>query len=145
MNQQVQIDLNYLQFYIKNLTDTNDDFVELLRIENGLVKSIVSRTDYNKLGDEFARRTYDESGDYYVKPFSVSARESLNDRIGNRDISRYTTNTETLQKKISYLQVSSGKAYVKGYEVEKISSSSLDVPKPRTTKLVENQSVPIRW
>ena len=66
----------------KLLTDTNDgDFVELLRIENGLVKSIVSKTDYNKLADEFARRTYDESGDYYVKPFSVSARESLNDRI----------------------------------------------------------------
>ena len=42
------------------------------------------------------------------------------------------------------LQVSSGKAYVRGYEVEKISTSSLDVLKPRTTKLVENQSVPIR-
>ena len=132
----------------KLLTDTNDgDFVELLRIENGLVKSIVSRTDYNKLSDEFARRTYDESGDYYVKPFSVSARESLNDRIGNRGIyldTQQTQNGNTPEEDMLTLQVSSGKAYVKGYEVEKISTSSLDVLKPRTTKLVENQSVPIR-
>ena len=49
-----------------------------------------------------------------------------------------------LQKMIICLQVSSGKAYVRGYEVDKISSTSLDVLKPRTTKLVENQSVPIR-
>mgnify|MGYP003323156732 CR=1 FL=1 len=42
------------------------------------------------------------------------------------------------------MQISSGKAYIRGYEVDKISTTSLDVLKPRTTKLVENQSVPIR-
>ena len=36
-----------------------------------IVKSIVTRTDYNIFADELARRTYDESGDYYVRPFSV--------------------------------------------------------------------------
>ena len=132
----------------KLLTDTNDsDFVELLRVENGVVKEIVTKTEYNIFADELARRTYDESGDYYIKPFSVSARESLNDRIGNRGIyldSQQTQNGNTPADDMLTLQISSGKAYVKGYEVDKISSTSLDVLKPRTTKLVENQSVPIR-
>ena len=132
----------------KLLTDTNDsDFVELLRVENGVVKEIVTKTEYNIFADELARRTYDESGDYYIKPFSVSARESLNDRIGNRGIyldSQQTQNGNIPGEDALCLQISSGKAYVRGYEVDKISSTSLDVLKPRTTKLVENQSVPIR-
>jgi len=132
----------------KLLTDTDDsDFVELLRVENGVVKERVTRTEYNIFADELARRTYDESGDYYVKPFSVSARESLNDRIGNRGIyldTQQTQNGNIPGEDALCLQISSGKAYVRGYEVNKISSTSLDVLKPRTTKLVENQSVPIR-
>ena len=132
----------------KLITDTNDsDFVELLRVENGVVKNIVTKTEYNIFAEELARRTYDESGDYYIRPFSVSARETLNDRIGNRGIyfdSQQTQNGNTPEDDMLTLQVSSGKAYVRGYEVDKISTTSLDVLKPRTTKLVENQSVPIR-
>ena len=132
----------------KLLSDINDnDFVELLRVENGVVKNIVTRTEYNIFAQELARRTYDESGDYYVKPFSLNAKETLNDRIGNRGIyfdTQQTQNGNTPKEDMLSLQVSSGKAYVRGYEVEKISTSSIDVLKPRTTKLVENQSVPIR-
>ena len=132
----------------KLLSDVNDnDFVELLRVENGIVKNIVTRTEYNIFAQELARRTYDESGDYYVKPFSLSAKETLNDRIGNRGVyfdNQQTQNGNIPKEDMLSLQVSSGKAYVRGYEVEKISSSSIDVLKPRTTKLVENQSVPIR-
>ena len=132
----------------KLITDTNDsDFVELLRVENGVIKEIVTKTEYNIFADELARRTYDESGDYYIKPFSIDVRESLNDRIGNRGIyfdTQQTQNGNAPADDIISLQVSSGKAYVRGYEVDKISTSSIDVLKPRTTKLVENQSVPIR-
>ena len=98
----------------KLLTDTDDaDFVELFRIENGEVKKIVTKSDYNIFADELARRTYDESGDYYVRPFTVSARESLNDRIGNRGIyldTQQTQNGNTPSDDILTLQISSGKA-----------------------------------
>ena len=137
-----------LTLHKKLLSDINDnDFVELLRVENGIVKNIVNRTEYNIFAQELARRTYDESGDYYVKPFSLNAKETLNDRIGNRGIyfeNQQTQNGNSPKEDMLSLQVSSGKAYVRGYEVEKISTSSIDVLKPRTTKLVENQSVPIR-
>ena len=132
----------------KLLTDNNDDdFVELLRVENGEVKEIVTKTEYNIFAEELARRTYDESGDYYVRPFTVSAKESLNDRIGNKGIyldTQQTQNGNIPSDNLISLQISSGKAFVRGYEVENISTSSIDLLKPRTTKLVENQSVPIR-
>jgi hypothetical protein len=38
------------------------------------------------LTDELARRTNDESGDYYITPFKVFAKESLNNRIGNNGV-----------------------------------------------------------
>ena len=132
----------------KTLTDNNDaNFAELLRVENGRVEKLVNKTDYNIFKDELARRTYDESGDYYIKPFSVDIRESLNDRISNKGVylpSQSTRNGNTPSDNIYTLQISSGKAYVRGYEIDKISTSSIDVAKPRTTREKENISVPIR-
>ena len=132
----------------KSLTDNDDtNFVELLRVENGRVEEIVTKTEYNIFAEELARRTYDESGDYYVRPFSLEVRESLNDRIGNRGIyfnNQQTSNGNAPGEDSICLQISSGKAFVRGYEIDKISTTSLDILKPRTTKLLENQSVPIR-
>ncbi len=132
----------------KSLTDNNDaNFVELLRVEEGLVQRLVNRTDYNIFKDELARRTYDESGDYYVKKFAIDIRETLNDRLGNKGIyapGQLTQRGNTPSDDLFTLQISSGKAYVKGYEVEKVGSTSLDNNKPRTTQRKENVSVPIR-
>jgi len=132
----------------KSLTDNDDtNFVELFRIGDGSVEEIVTKTDYNIFAEELARRTYDESGDYYVRPFSLEVRESLNDRIGNRGIyfdTQTTSNGNAPADDIISLQISSGKAFVRGYEIDKKSTTSLDILKPRTTKLLENKSVPIR-
>ena len=132
----------------KSLTDNDDsNFVELFRVENGVVEEIVTKTEYNTFAEELARRTYDESGDYYVRPFSLEVRESLNNRIGNKGIyfdTQTTSNGNTPGDDSICLQISSGKAFVRGYEIDKISTTSLDVLKPRTTKTLNNQSVPIR-
>jgi hypothetical protein len=132
----------------KKLLGDNDDsnFIELLRVNNGVIEKVVNKTDYSIFKDELARRTYDESGDYYIRPFSVDIRESLNDRIGNNGVylsSQLTQTGNTPSDDIYTLQISSGKAYVRGYEIEKQSTSSIDVEKPRTTRTKENISVPI--
>ena len=68
----------------KSLTDLNDEnFVELMRIDNGELQKFVKESNYNLIRDELAKRTFDESGHYYVNPFSVSTKESLNNRVGN--------------------------------------------------------------
>ena len=129
----------------KSLDDTNDqNFIEIARVEQGEMQTFVTDTQYNLINDTLANRTFDESGDYYVKPFEVFAKESLNDQIGNKGI--YTSEQKTGQGNIPsddlmVMQVSPGKAYVKGYKIERIATSFLDVPKPRTTKTIEQEAV----
>ena len=56
----------------KLLTDVNDtDFVELLRLKEGKIQKLNTKTQYNKIRDYLAERTYDESGDYAVNPFDI--------------------------------------------------------------------------
>ena len=97
--------------------------------------------------DALARRTYEESGDYYVRPFSIDVRESLNDRISNRGLyleNQTTQNGNTPSDDIFCLQMSPGRAYVRGHRVNKDFTSAIDSVKPRTTNLKENVSVPVR-
>jgi hypothetical protein len=130
----------------KLLSDTNDtDFVELLRVENGKIKKIETKTQYNIIRDYLAERTYDESGDYAVTQFNSSIHNSLNDRLGNNGL---FFNTETTQEKntpsddLMCVKISPGKAYVRGYDVEKTSTTIIDVQKPRDTQSVDNVNIP---
>ena len=130
----------------KSLTDLNDEnFVELMRIENGELQKFVKESSYNLIRDELAKRTFDESGHYYVNPFSVSTKECLNNRVGNDGAfysNQLTRQGNTPTDDLMCLNIGPGKAYVKGYEVETISTTSLDVEKPRTTQRVSNESIP---
>ena len=129
----------------KSLDDTNDqNFIEIARVEQGEMQTFVKDTQYNLINDTLAQRTFDESGNYYVKPFEVFAKESLNDQIGNKGI--YTSEQKTSQGNtpsddLLTIQVSPGTAYIKGYRVERISTSFIDVEKPRTTKTIEQEAV----
>ena len=130
----------------KNIDDFNDEnFIELLRIENGSLQKFVKDTNYNLIRDELAKRTYDESGDYYIKPFDIVSKECLNNRIGNNGI--YFENQKTKQgnavsKDLLCLSISPGKAYIRGYEVETINNTIVDLEKPRTTNNDYNQTIP---
>jgi hypothetical protein len=77
-------------------------------------------TVYNKLGDEFARRTYDTSGDFTIKPFIIDTKPS--------------SNVETF-----YYEVSPGHAYVKGYSVEKIGTMNIEVDRATTTNSISQK------
>jgi hypothetical protein len=129
----------------KSLNDYNDNnFVELASIRDGVLQDKVENTQYNIVLDELARRTYDESGDYVVKPFSVSIKDSLNNNRGNSgifNVGQFTDSGLSPSDDLSVYQVSPGRAFIRGYGVETISSSFLDVEKPRTTKTLENQSI----
>ena len=132
----------------KSLTDLNDEnFVELMRIENGILQKFVKAgtNSYNLIKDELARRTFDESGHYYVKPFPVSTKECLNNRIGNNGAyysDQLTQQGNTPTDDLMCLSIGPGKAYVKGYEIETLNTTTVDVPKPRVTAKIENESLP---
>lgn len=101
----------------KRKLDSIDDskFFELLRVENGLITKQVVYPIYSELENTLARRTYDESGDYTVRPFGVSLE-------ANTACSDYFI-----------VNVEPGKAYVKGFEYEIFGTQKINVPKARTT------------
>ena len=127
----------------KPLDDFYDDnFIELFRVENGIIKKIKTQNESTFITDLLARRTFDESGNYYVKPFNVEALDSLNDRLGNNGLyfpGQKTSEGSFPSDDLGVIKVSPGKAYVKGYEISP-GETVLDFPKPRTKKHVESSS-----
>ena len=128
----------------KSLDDYNDDsFIELFRVENGIIRKIKQDTTGSFISDVLARRTFDESGNYTVLPYDLKVLESLNDRFGNNGVyleDQKTSQGSTPSESLGLIQVSPGKSYIKGYEVATY-DTVIDYPKPRTTKKVESSSV----
>jgi hypothetical protein len=124
--------------------DSGENFVEIAQVQRGIIRNRPGDPIYNIINDKFARRTFDESGDYYVNRFNVSCEESLNNNLGNNGI--FLKNGRTYQGNspsddLAIYEISSGKAYVRGYEVEINAPTFLDVEKPRTTKNTGDESV----
>jgi len=60
----------------RGVDETNtSNFISLISIRNGQIESAVRSTEYSVLEDNLARRTYDESGDYTVRPYKLDVRE----------------------------------------------------------------------
>ena len=192
---------------LTEVSTADTDFIELLRTGDGQVKREVRRTEYSVLEETFARRTYDESGNYTVKNFEIDIREYRDNnrgawassrvyltgdvvtRGGNIYVARnsatsssstppshtagavydgpgntgvqweYTItpyynrgiyapgNSDTLlqnqtaEAKLA-IGLEPGKAYVQGYEIEKISTEYVPVEKSREFVQVENAYIP---
>lgn len=105
----------------KRTLESVDDsrFFELLRVENGVITRQVSYPIYSELEKTLARRTYDESGDYVVKPFRINI--SANTPIGqSEDLNTFIINVEP------------GKGYIKGFEFETIGTKKISADRART-------------
>jgi len=115
----------------------DSSFVELIRTVTGRVSSLTRGTDYAVLGETLARRTFDESGDYTVRPFQFSMNESVdNDFQGITNEGIYaaggtTDDGGTASDDLLSVSITPGKAYIKGFEIEKIASTFKDLKKGR--------------
>lgn len=118
--------------------DTN--FIELIRVNKGIIELQVNRPMYSEIENTLARRTFDANGDFVVRQFSQSMREHLDDTT-NRGY--YTKALGGLEEKF-IMQISPGKAYVKGYEIDKVGTTPLPISKARTTKSIVGANTPIR-
>lgn len=78
---------------------------------------------YSAIGKSIADRTYEESGDYIVKPFNIETR------------------TNSANSQSFYYEISPGIAYVRGYRIEKIGPTKVEAPRGITTAYAENQIV----
>jgi len=140
----------------------SSNFIELLRIENGVATTIVTSSVYNELEKTLARRTYDESGDYTVSDFIFKFNETLDNGENNGvyttgqytpdgiqkiiDTEPSTSEEDTINGKEYYnINISAGKAYVKGFEINKPLKSNINVIKPRTYNSLNNSGVSLNF
>ena len=113
-----QFALNLAKRSLNSIDDSR--FFELLRVENGVITKQVSYPIYSELEKTFARRTFDESGNYAVKKFEVTAAANTSKSAGN---------TESF-----ILNIAPGKVYVKGFEFETIGTTRISALRARTSK-----------
>ena len=101
-----------------------EKFIELVRVEEGIKTSETKYPIYGELEKTLARRTFDESGSYTVRPFGIQLKDH---KQGNNAL-------------IS-AGLEAGKAYVKGYEYESIATQYIDVERGRDTANVSDYIV----
>ena len=117
-----------------SLSSTADSsFVELFRVESGTVVNKVRATEYAVIEDTLARRTFDESGDYTIRPFDLDVREHLlaGTNRGINATGETSSDGNVASEALLSMGLSQGKAYVKGYEIAKHGTTFIDVNKAR--------------
>ena len=123
------------EFIQDSVADPN--YIEIARIQTNQVVSQAVIGDYALLGDVLARRTYDESGDYVVRQYSMQLLEHLDTGSNNGyyDSNRGGDSSKFIAK------INPGKAYVKGYEIDSIKNQAIAGDKARDTAAVDSGSV----
>ena len=104
----------------------DSDFFSLIRYQNGNAVGLRDVSQYNVLGEEMARRTYEESGNYVLEQFPIST----DDRIPEGEVNSQV-----------HALVGQGVAYVKGFRVENSGEQSIKIDQIAATEIVSNQSI----
>lgn len=112
----LKIDLSLTSFDmdINRKADTEQIIIPVLVFNKGLIENVPETTVSSEIQQQIEQRTFDESGNYIVKPFTITPNGSAVD--------------DTL-----LFNVSSGRAYVAGREVSTISGTEISLPKVTTT------------
>lgn len=110
--------------------ENNADFFSLVRYQNGNAITLRDVSQYNVLGDELARRTYEESGNYVLERFPLSTDDRLPAGAANTEV---------------HAILGPGIAYVKGYRVENSADRSFVIDQIAETETVSNQSVSFQY
>ena len=102
---------------------TNNTFLALYEFQGGRIIKDKTSTQFNSINKEFAKRTFEESGDYVVDPIPVYT-EAI------------TSNTTHLN-----VVVGAGLAYVEGNRVQIYNNTKIPVPKGTSTRTDEQQTI----
>ena len=112
----------------KTLASADDNnFYEISRVDNGVIQTMVRETEYAILEETLARRTFDESGDYVLTNPDYDVREHLASG-DNRGV--FSAADGGLATKLA-IGVSPFKAYVNGYESQRLGTTFVDIDKAR--------------
>jgi hypothetical protein len=119
------------------VADTDDNFTAFVQVKEGEESESQERTQYSRIYEEIAKRTSDESGDYYVRGLTVRTREAL-DTGSNEGL-----DPNGDEDKLS-IDIEPGLAYVQGYEVNNQSTHHELIDKSIDFEFVDNAIVSAR-
>lgn len=106
----------------KNAETKPEGFVEVLVYDTSVITKKIEEVEYADILDILARRTYDESGNYVVRPHNIQI--AFND----------------LDETKFDITLSKGKTYVQGFENETVGPTTISIDKERSTRDVDNES-----
>lgn len=118
-------------------TALDANYVELMRYEDGVLLEHSLYPKYSELEKSFARRTFDEAGDFVVSGLTLSIRESL--KSNNNGGYSVTGSRDNF-----VATVSPGKAYISGFETTVLSATAMTLPKGRTASHIKSKSANLR-
>jgi len=108
----------------------DSNFFTLVRYENGNAVTVRDVSQYNVLGEELARRTYEESGNYVLRDFPLQTDDRIPEGTANNEV---------------HVLVGQGVAYVKGYRVENSGDRAFKIDQISSTEVVNAQSVALDY
>jgi hypothetical protein len=120
------------------LEESTENFVQIMQVEGGVIRARARQGNYSVFEETMARRTYDESGNYTVKAFNFEAREHLKTPT-NRGI--YAEADGGSEAKLA-IGMEAGKAYVRGFEIETLSTTYIPIDKSRDFASDNNVAIP---
>ena len=98
----------------KEDADSNTEFLPIIEFADGRSYKKSQSTVYNIIGDEIAKRTYEESGNYVLDQFIVTTRDASN--------IQFTANSFVIN-------IDPGTAYINGYRLETADNFKANVAK----------------
>lgn len=112
--------------------EVDDNYVEVMRFNQGVLELHSRYPTYSELEKNLARRTFDQAGNYLVNGFRTRLREHLKTQFNSGlYTSENTVNPGDPNKFV--VEVSPGKAYINGLELENLATSVIEVDKAKTT------------
>ena len=103
---------------------SDSSFFALRRYENGSATQIRDVSQYNVIGEEIARRTYEESGDYVTRKFSFDT---------------------TRKNDVVNVKVGPGIVYAKGYRVQNNADIFLPIDSITSTSVQQDQPISFEY
>lgn len=114
----------------KAQADANSEFFSIAEFSQGQPYKQNRQTVYNVIGNEMARRTYEESGNYVLDQFIMNTRSptTLADEANNVNI-----------------VIDPGKAYVDGKRIETVTNYEIPIRKGVDTFIANNLTVSLNY
>lgn len=106
------------------IADADTTFFTLARYSNGAAIQVRDVSQYNVIGQEMAKRTYEQSGDYITSKFGLSAVDKNNSL---------------------YAAIGAGTAYVKGFRIENKNTTYLPIDQVSTSSAGTQINQPISF